>query len=214
MIQTRARVRRGGPVQLEVSFPRLLSPVRLHGTVRWVRDGDGGTREAGIAFSDIRGAEQLLDTLIAPRRPTATPAVTETPAYRVLVAEDNLQVAQLIRRALETSAIGDDGVFQFAHAQDGQHVGTRLAREHFDLLIVDVHMRGIDGLSLIERIRSDARLGRLPMIAISLEEGEHQGALAAGADFFMRKPVRLADLLQTIRRLLVCGGARVPLPLA
>jgi len=75
----------------------------------------------------------------------------------------------------------------------------------FDCLITDVHMPGLDGLGMIEAVRS--LRGPMPVIVISaLDEARTRARAAAiGADAFLAKPVDSKELMNCIRRLLGNG---------
>jgi len=69
--------------------------------------------------------------------------------------------------------------------------------------IVDIYLPVMDGDTMIRALRKDPRWENLPIIAVSAGAQEaRQRALKAGADFFLDKPLRLSDVLSTVRRLL------------
>ena len=62
----------------------------------------------------------------------------------------------------------------------------------------------MDGPTLIQKVREDAALARLPIIAVSAGgPAAHDLAMAAGADFFVGKPMRLREIMETVRKLVV-----------
>ena len=70
-----------------------------------------------------------------------------------------------------------------------------------DVLLLDLNMPGVDGLSLLGRIRSDEHLARLPVIIVTAETDlkTRTRALGAGADDFLSKPVELSELLTRVK---------------
>ncbi len=87
---------------------------------------------------------------------------------------------------------------------DGQ-TGIAHAREaRPDILLIDLMMPGMSGLEVLQALRADAMLRRIPCVAVSAnampeEIGE---ALAAGFDSYLTKPLSLQALLAEIGRLL------------
>ena len=69
-----------------------------------------------------------------------------------------------------------------------------------DLLLLDLTMPGLDGMTLLGRIRAEKRLAHLPVIVITADTdaGTRQKALKAGATDYISKPVVLSDLLSRV----------------
>ncbi len=194
----------GTRVQLCLSFPGLLEPISIEGTVRWKRgsgseEGDAG---AGIEFAPGPARDQLA-TLIEKVR-TRDPK-TVSRLFRVLVVEDNKHVAQLITEGLRGSSRRDFGgvSFVFRAAEDGRAAIEILRREKFDALIIDVYLPILDGPRVIQQARGELGLTELPIIAVSAGgESARRSALEAGANIFLDKPMRLRQVIDTMQRLL------------
>jgi CheY-like chemotaxis protein len=75
------------------------------------------------------------------------------------------------------------------------------------LVLLDRHLPDGDGLDLIPEIRGSERLGEVPILLVSASvlPRDVQAALAAGADGFLAKPVRVKPLVDEVRRLLDTG---------
>jgi two-component system, chemotaxis family, chemotaxis protein CheY len=123
----------------------------------------------------------------------------ETPK-RVLVIDDASLVRRYYRAALEGAG------FQVTEALNGLEGLEQILAAPFDLLIVDVNMPQMDGLSFLRTVRGKA----LPLSAtpalITSSEGEPQriaAARAAGANFYLVKPLSQETLVQYA--LLLCG---------
>ena len=69
-----------------------------------------------------------------------------------------------------------------------------------DLLLLDLNMPGLDGMTLLGRIRAEKRLARLPVIVITVETdaGTRKTALRAGANDYLSKPIVLSELLSRV----------------
>jgi two-component system chemotaxis response regulator CheY len=194
----------GTRVNLVLSFPGLLEPISIEGTVRWNRregeEGDGG---AGLEFAQGPSRDQLAAVVdrIRSRDPR-----TMSQAFRVLVVEDNRHVATLLQEGLRGSSRRDFGgsvTFVFRNAEDGREAVEILRHERFDALIIDVYLPIIDGPKVIAHARTELGLAGLPIIAVSGGgEPARRLALEAGANIFLDKPMRLRQVMDTMRRLL------------
>ncbi len=194
----------GTRVRLVLSFPGLLEPIAIEGTVRWTRrhseDGDAG---AGIEFADGPTRDQLA--AIVDRIRSRDPRMVSR-AFRVLVVEDNRHVATLLQEGIRGSSRRDFGgaiSFVFRNAEDGRAAVDILRRERFDALIIDVYLPILDGPKVIHQARTELGLEALPIIAVSAGgEPARRLALEAGANIFLDKPMRLRQVVDTIQRLL------------
>jgi CheY-like chemotaxis protein len=117
---------------------------------------------------------------------------------KILVADDKATSRELIRIALE----GDDYVI--SEAADGIEA-LRCAREiDPDLIILDLHMPGVDGFGVLAELRRDGEFAATPIMALtaSAMQGDRERALAAGFDSYVSKPLPLPALRAEVRRLL------------
>jgi signal transduction histidine kinase/AmiR/NasT family two-component response regulator len=128
---------------------------------------------------------------------TATPARSE--ALSFLVAEDNT-VNQMIIEAM---------LRQLGHrvtlVSDGRQALAALARDHFDVVLMDCNMPELDGLEATRLLRAGAagvRDSAVPVIALTANamDGDRETCLAAGMDEFLSKPVSIQALRQAIDR--------------
>ncbi len=191
----------GTSVRLVLSFPGLLEPIAIEGTVRW-RRGDGDTAGAGIEFTP-GPARDALATVVDKVRSRDPKTVSRL--FRVLVVEDNAHVAKLIQEGLRGSSRRDFGgvSFVFRNAVDGREAVEMLRREKFDALIVDVYLPILDGPKVISTARVELGLSELPIIAVSAGgDAARRSALEAGANIFLDKPMRLRQVIDTMQRLL------------
>ena len=119
--------------------------------------------------------------------------------YRVLIADDN----EGMRRVLAILLSPD--TFALREVADGEEALAALTGGTFDLLLTDLNMPNRDGAALIRALRAmEAGGGRgTCAIAISGHEEAEAGALAAGADRVLPKPLQPSALLAAIVELLV-----------
>jgi uncharacterized protein (TIGR02266 family) len=191
-------------VRLVLSFPGLLQPISIDAIVRW---SQGGTEPGvGVELVDDDGRERLaaLVERIKNRDPDLVSRVV-----RVLVVEDNPHVAELIRAGLKATALrsfGNELAFSFAIATNGADAVALLEQDAFDVAIIDVYLPIMDGAQVIARVRRELGLTDLPIIAVSAGGmSARDSAIVAGANFFLDKPMRLRQVVDTMRQLSVIG---------
>jgi uncharacterized protein (TIGR02266 family) len=194
----------GTEVQLVLSFPGLLEPISIAGTVRWTR-GDNAAGDAGAGIEFAEGPSRGALAAIVDRIRSGDPR-TMARLLRVLVVEDNHHVAELIQQGLTGATRRDFGgavSFVFRTAEDGRTAIELLRRERFDVAIVDVYLPVVDGPTVIMTARRELGLAGLPIIAVSGGgEPARTAALAAGANIFLDKPMRLRRVIETMQRLI------------
>jgi CheY-like chemotaxis protein len=116
----------------------------------------------------------------------------------VLIADDRATGRELVRAALEKAG------FQMIEASDGLEA-LKFARENRpDLIILDLHMPGLDGFGVIRELRRDALFAATPVVALtaSAMQGDRDRAMSAGFTGYITKPIHLAALRSEIERLL------------
>jgi len=122
----------------------------------------------------------------------------------ILIVEDNEKNMKLVRdilqhhghRVIEATTGGD---------------GVRLAQAHQpDLVLMDIQLPDIDGITALARIRESAALDAVPVLAVSasvMPDDQHK-IVSSGFDAFLTKPIALKPFLATVARFLAQGRAR------
>ncbi len=125
---------------------------------------------------------------------------------RVLIIDDNTTVRRVISYTL--GKIGHV-VLAAADAYEGQSILN--SPPGIELVILDVSMPKMDGLTLLKKLRSESRFQALPVIMLtaSCDDHDHVTALAEGADAFLTKPASSQELVETVNRLITLRGVRV-----
>jgi len=120
------------------------------------------------------------------------------PNKRVLIADDKAAGRELVRTVLEY------GGYEVFEASDGLEALAFAFRIHPDLIILDLHMPGLDGFGVIREIRRDQAFAETPCVALtaSAMQGDRQRALSAGFTGYITKPVSLKALRAEVERLL------------
>ena len=120
---------------------------------------------------------------------------------KVLIVDDNQASRDLIRAILKSVRCE---IIEASHGQQGLDL---LRQERPDLVLLDIDMPGVDGLTVVKRIREDAVFADLPVIAVTAfaMDGDREKGMAAGFTEYVTKPVHAASLRQRVQQLL---GAR------
>lgn len=116
----------------------------------------------------------------------------------ILLVEDNEDNIVTVAGYLEVQG------YRLLLARNGQEAIDWLQTQCPDMILMDIQMPGMDGLEAIRRIRHDLSLGQVPIIALTAlaMEGDRDRCLAAGANDYLSKPVKLKQLAATISRFL------------
>jgi CheY-like chemotaxis protein len=112
----------------------------------------------------------------------------------ILVIEDNELNKKLIRGLL---TIGKYTILETLDAE----IGIQMAHEHHpDLILMDIQLPGMDGLSATKNILSNADLKHIPIVALTsyAMEGDKEKALAAGCSGYITKPINTKSFLNVI----------------
>ena len=110
---------------------------------------------------------------------------------RILIVDDGSLIRLYYRETLEAAG------FEIAEAINGIEALEKVLSERFDLAIVDINMPKMNGMSFLRALRGQqGEAAALPALVISSEAGERDAAAAraAGANFYLVKPVTPADL--------------------
>lgn len=119
----------------------------------------------------------------------------------ILIAEDNEDLRDMLGQFLAANG------YRVLGAADGHEAVEAAARHRPDLIVMDLGMPGMDGLSAVVEIRQQAAIVETPILILSAYDRlEYRTeALSAGCVGFLVKPVEPAELLRTIRLLLPTG---------
>lgn len=110
-------------------------------------------------------------------------------AYKLLIVEDNLELLMLMQQLLKTT-------YRVYIARNGKEALKVINEKDLDLIISDVMMPEMDGLELTRTVKADPNYNHLPIMLLTAktQDEDEQQALLIGADEYLRKPFRLADL--------------------
>jgi signal transduction histidine kinase/DNA-binding response OmpR family regulator len=166
--------------------------------------------DGALAESRPAGAKAYVDEALhwlpgvksgpEPSAELATPAPT---GRRVLLADDNADMRDYIRRMLAP-------LWEIETVSNGREALEAIRRKRPALLIADVMMPELDGFGLLSTIRSDAQLRDLPVVMLSARAGEEARleGLEAGADEYLVKPFTSRELIAHVEAQLMRARVR------
>jgi DNA-binding response OmpR family regulator len=117
---------------------------------------------------------------------------------RVLVVDDDPQVLRLMRVNLELEG------YDVVSAPDGQEALDAVVSERPDVVVCDVMMPGMDGLTVLRNLRANPQFSKIPFVVVSAkaQNADVKAALEMGADTYITKPFDPQELLDAVEHLL------------
>jgi len=112
----------------------------------------------------------------------------------ILVIEDNPQNLELVEFLLEEAQV------KVRCAEDAEAARAQLSAGRPDLILMDMQLPGIDGLSLVAEIKQDPELATIPIVALTAHamRGDRERFLAGGCDGYIAKPINVATFVQQV----------------
>ena len=121
-----------------------------------------------------------------------------TPRNRVLVVEDELAIRELLRVHLSLAG------FAIAETGDGRQALDKARSESYDLIVLDVMLPGLDGITLCRSIRSQGENRSTPILMLTARDTESDKVLGleSGADDYVTKPFGVRELVARVSALM------------
>jgi CheY-like chemotaxis protein len=115
---------------------------------------------------------------------------------RILIVDDNATNLKLVAYLMKANGYAVDT------ALEAQAALSAIARNHPDVILMDIQLPGIDGLELTRRLKADPATHGIVIIAVTAYamKGDQDKALAAGCDDYITKPIDTRALPETIAR--------------
>jgi CheY-like chemotaxis protein len=116
----------------------------------------------------------------------------------ILIVEDNEKNRKLVRDVLQYRG------YQTIETETGEE-GVRMAQERQPaLILMDIQLPGIDGITALLQLRNDPATRAIPVIAVTASAMTHdrQKIMAAGFDGYQTKPIRVTEFLEVVRQML------------
>ena len=121
----------------------------------------------------------------------------------ILLAEDN--AANIVTISTYLKAKG----YRLITVKNGQEAVRAAQEDHPDLILMDIQMPIMNGFEAIAAIRQNVKIASIPIIALTAlaMEGDREECLAAGADHYMSKPIRLKNMAKEIDAILAAQSS-------
>ncbi|MCL4313575.1 MAG: response regulator transcription factor [Actinobacteria bacterium] len=127
---------------------------------------------------------------------------------RVLVAEDEVRMAALLKRGLEEEGYSVDTVY------DGPTALWAATEQDYAVVVLDILLPGMDGFEVCQKLRKENRWMPVLMLTAKGEVADRIKGLDAGADDYLVKPFSFAELAARLRALVRRGQSERPLVLS
>jgi response regulator RpfG family c-di-GMP phosphodiesterase len=151
-----------------------------------VGDGGSASEPPAASPSGAEAAEEREDT----------PRFVGGPLH-ILVVDDDPNLRELLRTSFEFADIEVD------EADGARSASAKLASRHPDVIVLDVSMPGMDGLTFCRGLKSDPFTREIPVVLLTGDATAEDAGREAGADAFLRKPFSPLELLTVAERLAV-----------
>jgi two-component system chemotaxis response regulator CheY len=117
---------------------------------------------------------------------------------KILIVDDFSTMRRIIKNLLR-----DLGYVNTAEADDGLTALPMLKNSHFDLLVTDWNMPGMQGIDLLRTVRADPAMAALPVLMVTAEQKKEQiiEAAKAGVNGYIVKPFTAATLKEKLEKI-------------
>ena len=154
----------------------------------------------------MRDFTGVLPTRLAGGRGICQPARMSGDAPHALIVEDEAAIRHALTELLRSQG------FVLDVAVDGHEAQIKLSTGRYDLVLLDWMLPGVDGLTLLQRLRARGDLTPVLMLTARGAEADVVAGIDAGADDYVTKPFGIRELISRVRGLL--RRARPPAPRA
>lgn len=121
---------------------------------------------------------------------------------RALIVEDDRRIAESLERALTSAG------FRAERAEDGETAWFRGGTEDYDLIVLDLGLPKLDGLTVLKRWRAEGCESPILILTARGAWTERVEGIDAGADDYLAKPFRMEELIARARALVRRAGGR------
>jgi DNA-binding response OmpR family regulator len=126
------------------------------------------------------------------------------PSRKIIIIDDNVSMASLLTTLLEMDNFEVSAINQFTESS----IFETLKSKTPDAVIIDIHLRGVNGLEILRRMKTDPALKEIKAI-VSSGENLYDEAIKSGADYFLLKPYMPSELLGSLKNLTGQNGGKI-----
>lgn len=122
-------------------------------------------------------------------------------AFNILIVDDSPIMRQVIKKTVRISGVSIGEIYEANHGYEG----LEKAKNHWiDLILSDINMPEMDGLTFIKELKKDEVLSSIPVVVISTEGRDQvvQQALSSGAADYITKPFRPEEIGRDVLKVL------------
>jgi len=118
----------------------------------------------------------------------------------IIVADDSVTARMIVKRCLEIAGLSDA---TFLDARDGTEALELARNNKVDLLVTDLNMPKMDGLSLLKHIKASPRLSEMPVLVVSslTNQAKIEELMSLGASAILGKPVSPVDISEALEQI-------------
>ena len=140
--------------------------------------------------------QPTLPTVSSPVLDTAQPPDKASTGCRVLVVDDNVDAAQSLARLLEMTG------HEYRLAYDGPSALEAVMEYRPDVVLLDIGLPGLDGFEVAQKIRQQAALCKIVLVALTGygQDADRQLSQDAGFDYHLVKPARFSEIEKILLR--------------
>lgn len=171
--------------------------------LRGLQGVTGATTLSNGKVAPVLDGGELLRASMRSASPAASNRIGEPPTDRrrpsILVAEDSITSRTLLKSILDAAGYSVETVV------DGVDAFAKLRAGEFDLVVSDVDMPRMNGLSLTAKIRADHKLANIPVVLVTSlhsREDQERGMDVGANAYIVKKNFEQSNLLEVVRRLL------------
>lgn len=125
---------------------------------------------------------------------SSTKPAMNTTSNRILLVDDDPDIGIMIKTMLEYHG------YTVVVTERAEKTENLLQSGHFELLIMDMLLSGMNGSDICAKLKNDENYSPLPIVMISAHPNAREICLGAGADDFVAKPFDMHDMLSTIKK--------------
>ena len=140
----------------------------------------------------LQGGRETLMKFAGPRQTDSVALVTENQHKRVLVVDDEIEVAGALESRLQASG------YEVSTAHDGEAGLLAVKQTNPHAILLDVRMPKMDGLSVLSHLKSNPLTALTPVIVLSASLQDKQKVLDCGASYFIQKPFQSNSILSAL----------------